>query len=343
MKVITAAATGMCFGVRDALAVLAGIDQPGSVAIYGELVHNDVVLHQLEARGFQQVSETDRVELPVGRRAELTVGRIFNPAESKSTEPSRIENPAYGADGLEIPPAVDQSLDRSDHQSVHQLPAADTIVITAHGISDRRRQQLTAAGKTLIDTTCPLVARVHRAAQELTQSGAFIVVIGRADHVEVEGITGDLEEYAVVPSVSAVGPYPATRIGVVCQTTFPSDEAAAIRRQIEICNPQAEVQWVDTICQPTKDRQQALHELLGQVEAVVVVGGRHSHNTLRLVDACRQRGLIAFHVEEARELDSAWFVGIQTVGLTAGTSTLPETVQHVHERLLAISDEDNHR
>lgn len=281
MRVITATAAGMCFGVRDALAALDSIDRPDSVAIYGELVHNDIVLHQLDTRGFQQLPETARDE----------------------------------------------------------LPAAPRIVITAHGISDNRRQQLVAAGKSLIDTTCPLVARVHRAAQGLAQSGAFVVVIGRAGHVEVEGIVGDLEAFAVVPSVTAVETYPSQTIGVVCQTTFPVDEAAAIRRQIAACNPAAEVRWVDTICQPTKDRQRALSELLDEVEAVVVVGGSHSHNTRRLVDACRQQGLAAFHIEHAGELDPDWFDGFETIGLTAGTSTLPETLQQVEERLLEIAAE----
>ncbi len=281
MRVITAKAAGMCFGVRDALAALDRIDRPESVAIYGELVHNDIVLHQLETRGFRQLPETARDE----------------------------------------------------------LPAEPRIVITAHGISDNRRQQLVAAGKSLIDTTCPLVTRVHRAAQDLALSGAFVVVIGRPGHVEVEGIVGDLEAFAVVPSVTAVETYPSQTIGVVCQTTFPVDEAAAIRRQIAACNPAAEVRSVDTICQPTKDRQRALSELLDEVEAVVVVGGSHSHNTRRLVDACRRQGLAAFHIEHAGELDPDWFDGFETIGLTAGTSTLPETLQQVEARLLEIAAE----
>jgi 4-hydroxy-3-methylbut-2-enyl diphosphate reductase len=280
MKIITAAAAGMCFGVRDALHVLASIERPREVAIYGELVHNDVVLHQLEVRGFQQLAETERVE----------------------------------------------------------LPAASHVVITAHGISQTRRQELIAAGKTLIDTTCPLVTRVHRAAQEFARSGAFVIVIGRANHVEVLGITGDLASFAVVSRVSEVDTYPAARIGIVCQTTFPCDEAVAIREQISVRNPTAAIRQVDTICEPTKERQRALREVLDQVEAVVVVGGRQSHNTLRLVEACRERGLIAFHIQDAGELEVEWFRGLEAVGLTGGTSTLPETIGQVHARLLEISD-----
>ena len=102
-------------------------------------------------------------------------------------------------------------------------------------------QELVAHGKLLIDTTCPLVTRLHRAAQELAESGAFVVVIGRPDHVEIQGVTDDLSSYAVVRSVDDVVTYLATTIGVVCQTTFPCAEAAAIRQQIEARNPTATI------------------------------------------------------------------------------------------------------
>ncbi len=279
MKIIRASSAGMCFGVRDALQALEEIDQPQSVAIYGELVHNEIVLQRLQERGFQQLAETKREELPDAQR----------------------------------------------------------VVITAHGISASRRKELTQAGKTLIDTTCPLVARVHRAAQQLAQSGAFVIIVGHPHHVEVEGISGDLDSFTVAPSVESVQRYPYADIGIVCQTTFPCDEAAAIRRRIEVCNPEARIHWVDTICQPTKDRQESLNELLDQVEAVVVVGGSHSHNTRRLVDRCRQRGRAAFHVQNAEELDPDWFDGYEAIGLTAGTSTLAETIQQVHDRLTQIA------
>ncbi len=279
MKIITSTAAGICFGVRDALQILAEIPNPCGVAIDGELVHNNLVLHQLETRGFRNIPENNR----------------------------------------------------------SGLPDADRIVITAHGISHRRRQQLLQAGKTLIDTTCPLVNRAHRAALDLARAGNFVVVIGRPDHVEVLGLTGDLDSFTVVPDIASVMTYPVTKIGLLAQTTFPTDEAAVIRDRIELCNPTADITWIDTICQPTKDRQQALDHLLEQVEAVVVVGGRRSHNTLRLVTACQQRGRGVFHIERAEELIPEWLAPYETVGLTAGTSTLPETLHQVHTRLLAIA------
>ena len=217
-------------------------------------------------------------------------------------------------------------------------PAPSRIVITAHGISDRRRRDLISAGKQLIDTTCPLVTRVHRAAQEWAGRGAFVVVIGQPDHVEIQGIIEDLESFAVVATEDDVKTYAVDEIAIISQTTFPLEAAARIRQRIEALNPRADLHWIDTICQPTKDRQQALQDLLKQVEAVVVVGGRNSNNTRRLVDKCRQEGVAAFHIQAATELDPQWFIGFQTVGLTAGTSTLPETFHAVRQRLESISE-----
>ncbi len=95
-----------------------------------------------------------------------------------------------------------EQLAETDRPSV---PAAAQVVVTAHGISRRRRDQLLAAGKTLIDTTCPLVARLQRAVRELARDGALVVIIGRPEHVEVLGLTEDLESFVVVPSLAAVG------------------------------------------------------------------------------------------------------------------------------------------
>ena len=278
MKVISATALGMCFGVRDALNVIQSIESPATTAIYGELVHNEIVVADLQVRGFQQVTEASR--------------------------------------GL--------------------VPAAPNVLITAHGISDRKRKQLESAGKQLLDTTCPLVTRAHHAARDMARAGRFVIVIGRSGHVEVQGIVGDLEDFVVVSRPVEVRHYPAQRIGVIAQTTFPTDEATTIRQAIATCNPDADIAWVDTICQPTKDRQQALVDLLGVVDAVVVVGGSNSHNTQRLLQTCRASGKPAYLVQTANQLRAEWFANFKNVGLTAGTSTLNETVEEVRRALQVL-------
>jgi 4-hydroxy-3-methylbut-2-enyl diphosphate reductase len=236
-------------------------------------------------------------------------------------------------------PVVNQELTALGHHVVpeagrHELPATEQVLITAHGISERRRAWLESAGKRLIDVTCPLVRRVHAAARKLAADGYFVVVIGRPGHVEVQGIVEDLERFAIIQAPGEAARFPSDRIGIVCQSTTPPRTAEQVHRAIVRHNPQAEIRFVDTVCQPTRDRQQAVVELLARVPAVVIVGGRNSNNTCELVALARERGVPAFHVERADELKREWFVGLEVIGLTAGTSTLDATIDAV-ERALA--------
>ena len=278
MRIVRSDVMGMCFGVRDALAILDGIDEPETVTIHGELVHNKAVLVQLDTRGFRQSSETNR----------------------------------------------------------DAVPESPTVLITAHGISHTERARLAAAGKALVDTTCPLVTRVHRAAQALHDQGYHVLVIGKPGHVEVRGIIEDLERYDVVATAADAQTYPATRLGIVCQTTTPPERARAVWQAIEEANKHAEIRFVDTVCRPTKEHQKALDRMLLRVEAVVVVGGRNSNNTRELAETCRSRGVPAYHVQDASELDPRWFRELDVVGLTAGTSTLDSTIDEVYRALEAI-------
>jgi 4-hydroxy-3-methylbut-2-enyl diphosphate reductase len=235
-------------------------------------------------------------------------------------------------------PNVQQELNQQGFAVVgeeerHHLPIVDRILITAHGISDRRRAWLEAAGKALVDVTCPLVRRVHLAAQKLAAEGWFVVVIGRPGHVEVQGIVEDLKQFAIVQVAADARRFPSARIGIVCQSTTPPRTAEQVKSAVTRLNPQAEIRFIDTICQPTRERQTAVTNLLGRVQAMVVVGGRNSNNTRELVSLARDRGVPAFHVEGAAELRPEWFRGLQAVGLTAGTSTLDATIDEVEQAL----------
>jgi 4-hydroxy-3-methylbut-2-enyl diphosphate reductase len=194
----------------------------------------------------------------------------------------------------------------------------------------------------LVDTTCPLVSRAHRAAVALHEQGYHVVVIGKPGHVEVRGLVGDLERFDVVGSPDDARAIASKRIGIVCQTTVPPYKANSIRRAIESMNPRAEIRFVDTVCRPTKQHQKSVDELLDQVDVVVVVGGKNSNNTRELAETCRSRGLVAFQVQGADDLQEEWFDGVDTVGLTAGTSTLDETIDEVHEALVLMGVDHEH-
>lgn len=216
--------------------------------------------------------------------------------------------------------------------------ATRDVVITAHGTSTRRRDALDDAGFRVTDTTCPLVRKAHDALATLVREGYFPVVIGEASHAEVRGLTGDFPEALVVleaADVAHVPPHP--RIGIISQTTQPVGRALHLVDLVKRRHPRSEVRFVDTICAPTKQRQGALEELCARCDTIVVVGGRNSNNTRHLALSAERLGCVARQVESADELQPSWFHGARDVGVTAGTSTLDETVRAVVDRLQAIA------
>ena len=265
MKVIRAESMGICFGVRDAIALAEASAARGPVTILGDLVHNPTVMQDLRAKGVRVVAEI----------AEVTTA---------------------------------------------------TVMVTAHGVSNRRLGQLEATGKTVVQATCPLVAHAHRTILRLAREGYHPVVIGKKGHVEVRGLTEDLEAYDLVETaeeVEAIAFRP--RFGVASQTTQPLERVRDLVQRLRKRHPQAEVRWLDTVCQPTRQRQRAAQALAKQCEVVIVVGGPQSNNSRELAATCRRFCPKVFQVSRAADLEKSWFDGARLVGLTAGTST-PENV-----------------
>lgn len=212
------------------------------------------------------------------------------------------------------------------------------VMITAHGASDRDRESWRGAGFGVADGTCPLVRHAHDQLKMLVNLGYFPVVIGKRGHVEVLGLTGDFPETHVLESESDLASLPQhARYGVISQTTQPLEKVRALLDALRRAQPHSEVHFRDTVCQPTKNRQNALRKLIAECDTLVVVGGRNSNNTLQLVAAATVAGLTVHHIERTDELDSEWFRENQIVGLTAGTSTLKETVADIHAKLETIA------
>jgi 4-hydroxy-3-methylbut-2-enyl diphosphate reductase len=223
--------------------------------------------------------------------------------------------------------------------SLEAAPSAShRVMITAHGVSDLKREAWQRAGFDVADGTCPLVRHAHDALKRLVNRGFFPVVIGKHGHVEVRGLIEDFLEAVVIEATTDIANLPAQeRYGVISQTTQPIDRVRALVSEIERYRPNSEVRFVDTVCRPTKDRQLALRKLIAIADVIIVVGGHHSNNTRQLVEACMAAGKPAFHIERPEELRPHWFRIEDVVGLTAGTSTLPETVEAVRQRLLEFA------
>jgi 4-hydroxy-3-methylbut-2-en-1-yl diphosphate reductase len=204
------------------------------------------------------------------------------------------------------------------------------VMITAHGASQTAMGLLRERGLNVLEATCPLVLMAHRAVANLVKAGYHPVIIGKRDHVEVRGITEDLREYDVVLSDEDVANLaPRDRFGVAAQTTQPIERARHLVALIQQKFPNAELRFIDTVCQPTKQRQRAAVEIARQSDVVVVIGGARSNNTRELVETCGQHCARVHHVQDARDLREEWFFDARTVGITAGTSTPDSAIDEV--------------
>jgi 4-hydroxy-3-methylbut-2-en-1-yl diphosphate reductase len=209
-----------------------------------------------------------------------------------------------------------------------------TVLLTAHGTADRVKLQLRQAGHQVHDAVCPLVKRVHLALEKFVAEGRHPVVIGQAGHVEVRGLVGDLKVFTIILEEGDLDALAGRdRLGIVAQTTQPLervlDLVAALRQRF----PEADVRFTDTVCQPTKDRQEALRRLTAECDAVVVVGGADSNNSRKLTDLARRAGRPAYQVAAAAELRPEWFRDVRVVGLSAGTSTPERVIDEVRSWL----------
>jgi 4-hydroxy-3-methylbut-2-en-1-yl diphosphate reductase len=277
MKIIRAEHLGMCFGVRDAIALALKQAETAPLTVLGDLVHNETVLATLRAKGVTIQREAEKVQTP-------------------------------------------------------------TVMVTAHGASERALNQTRALGLNVLEATCPLVHLAHRAVRKLVGEGFHPVIIGKRDHVEVRGITEDLNEFDVVLSEADVQRLPPRyRFGIAAQTTQPIEKVRHLVRLISERFPASEVRFVDTVCQPTKQRQNAAIELAQRCDAVIVIGGANSNNTQELVNTCAQFCSRVHHVQTESDLNLQWFSGIPTVGLTAGTSTPDSIIEAVAIRLEEMS------
>jgi len=277
MKILRAEHLGMCFGVRDAIALALETAQREPLTILGDLVHNEIVLTELRARGITFENEARAVTTP-------------------------------------------------------------TVMITAHGASEKRQQSVRARGLRVLEATCPLVHVAHRAVARLVADGFHPVIIGQRSHVEVRGLTEDLAECDIVLTDADVKNLRSRpRFGVAAQTTQPIERVWALVQLLRETFPRSEVRFVDTVCQPTKQRQSAAVELAKQCDAVIVIGGAHSNNTRELVQTCSKFCPRVHHVQTVDDLRTEWFFADDTVGLTAGTSTPDNVIDEIEQMLQTIA------
>ena len=229
--------------------------------------------------------------------------------------------------------------------NIESLQKADTVIIRAHGVPPFLERKLREKGCSVINATCPRVVISQKRAAEYVEQGFTVVLAGDKNHGEVTGIAGYAEEasggkegffYLVESKEDTIklidsGALEQKKVILLSQTTFSPKEFEAISAELKAA-PVSSIEIFNTICPATKERQEALTELAKEVDGIVVIGGKESANTKRLfLSAQKLSNNVAF-IESADELPER-FLGLDTVGITAGASTPDSVIYEVEERL----------
>lgn len=222
-------------------------------------------------------------------------------------------------------------------EDLDDVPAGNTLVFSAHGVSKAVREEAESRGLSVFDATCPLVTKVHVEVAKMRKQGAEIVMIGHAGHPEVEGTMGQAEEgmhlVETVDDVAGLQVANPDLVAYVSQTTLSVDDTAEIITALKARFPNIIEPKKGDICYATTNRQEAVKFLAPQVEVVVVVGSPNSSNSNRLREVAEKKGTPAYMVDKAADIDPGWIAGKKRIGVTAGASVPEVLVQAVIERL----------
>lgn len=274
------------------------------------------------------------IEIEVARYAGVCYGveRALSMAEKAADE---ARKPVNTLGPLIHNPLVVNDLERIGVGTASNVSEVEegTLIIRAHGVVPSVVEDARTRGLDVLDATCPYVKKVHNAAERLVREGYQLIVVGESGHPEVEGIMGHAGDDAHV--VSVPGDLDAIdlsrKVGVVVQTTQTPGALADV--VAELSKRTMDLRVINTICSATQERQDSAAELARRVDAMIVVGGKNSGNTRRLAEICTAACPKTHHIEDASEIEAAWFDGVSHIGVTAGAST---PASHIERSLVRM-------
>ena len=229
----------------------------------------------------------------------------------------------------------------ASEDDLRTLPEGSTVVIRSHGVGKKVYDHLEEYGLSYVDVTCPFVLKIHRIVEKESRAGAHIVIIGDPDHPEVVGICGwCMGPYTVIRTEQDALDFvfPADKsICIVSQTTFNYNK---FKDLVEILSKKRYDNTVlnilnilNTICNATEERQKEAKSIAGEVDTMLVVGGRHSSNTQKLFEICKKECENTYYIQTPVDLDSDMFQCSSYVGITAGASTPKKIIEEVQEHV----------
>lgn len=224
-------------------------------------------------------------------------------------------------------------------EELDAVPAGSTVVFSAHGVSPAVQDEAKQRELKTIDATCPLVTKVHHEARRFARDGLEILLIGHAGHEEVEGTTGEAPEHITLvqsPSdVDALEVSDPSKLAWLSQTTLSVDETLETVGRLREKFPLLMDPPSDDICYATSNRQLAVKQIAAHSDLLIVVGSANSSNSVRLVEVALEAGAKAsYRVDDASEIDPAWLVDVESVGVTSGASVPEHLVDGVLDYLV---------
>ena len=229
----------------------------------------------------------------------------------------------------------------ASEEELKTLPEGSTVVIRSHGVGKKVYDQLEECGLSYVDVTCPFVLKIHRIVEKESKAGSHIVIIGDSDHPEVVGICGwCIGPYTVIctkqDALDFVPPE-GKNVCIVSQTTFNYNkfkDLVEILRKKRYDNTVLNIlNILNTICNATEERQREAKSIAGEVDTMLVVGGRHSSNTQKLFEICKKECENTYYIQTPVDLDSDMFQCSSYVGITAGASTPKKIIEEVQEHV----------
>ena len=226
-------------------------------------------------------------------------------------------------------------------EELAEVPSGSTVIFSAHGVSKAVRDEAERRGLKVFDATCPLVTKVHVEVGKMRHQTREVVMIGHKGHPEVEGTMGQSEGgmYLVetAEEVANLQVEDPGHLSFVTQTTLSVDDATIVIDALKQRFPNIQGPKKDDICYATQNRQDAVKSLAEQCDLVIVVGSPNSSNSRRLKEVAVARGIEAYLVDGAEEIEAAWLVGKQCIGISAGASAPEILVGRVLDRLHRLS------
>ena len=223
---------------------------------------------------------------------------------------------------------------------ISQIPKGNVVIFSAHGVSQRVRNQAKSMTSTIYDATCPLVTKVHKEVVRRQKQNHQVILIGHKNHPEVEGTLGqstDINSISLVESIEdlrSLDYQPDIDLSYTSQTTLSVDDTMLLTEALETKFPWIQAPKKNDICYATQNRQDSVKAIIEDVEALIVIGSKNSSNSNRLKEIAEKKQKPAYLIDGSDDISSDWLSGINSVGVTAGASAPEVLVQEVVNYLI---------